>query len=522
MRDYCYDFDRLAPFYCGAPTSPAAWRESITARQARPAQGGHLAEIVTAQLKAREAPPASRDAAARLALPDTVAIVTGQQAAVFGGPLFTLLKAVTEIKLARQVEADYQTRAVPVFWIDAEDHDLDEIRTCGVLDSELAFQRVSLDIKESAGRPAAAVVLEASTEDALEELGQILPQTEYSAEVLRTLSTAYCAGTRLVEAFAKWLEMLLGGHGLVVFDASDPAAKALAQPIFEQELRTHGETTRLALEAGTDLVARGYHAQVTPRAGSVALFELNDTRKPIRVERDGLSVNTASRTVGELLRQVETRPELFSPNVLLRPIVQDALFPTVAYVAGPSELAYLGQLQQIYASFDIPMPMIYPRATVTVVDRSTIKFLNRYNVSFEELQAHDDAVLNRLLEAQLPNSVDEAVSAAEAAINERLQTIETEVPVIDPTLAGVVQTTRRRMERDLSSLRGKIVQAAKRRDETLSRQFRRVRAQTFPQGNPQERVVAGVYFLNRYGPALVDRLLAEVPLALGHHWLLTG
>jgi len=252
------------------------------------------------------------------------------------------------------------------------------------------------------------------------------------------------------------------------------------------------------------------------------LFELDDTRKPIRIKRDRLGVNTASRTVDELLRQVEIRPESFSPNVLLRPIVQDALFPTVAYVAGPSELAYLGQLQQIYASFDIPMPIMYPRATVTVVDRSTIKFLNRYAVSFEELQAHGDAVLNRLLEAQLPSSVNEAVSAAEAAINEQLKTIEAEVPVIDPTLAGVVQTTRGRMERDLLSLKAKIIQAAKRRDETLSRQFRRVRAQTFPQGDPQERVVAGVYFLNRYGPELVDRLLAEVPLALGHHWLLTG
>ena len=365
-------------------------------------------------------------------------------------------------------------------------------------------------------------MLEASTRDALEELGKILPQKEFSAEVLRTLSTAYSAGTRLVEAFAKWIETLLGGHGLVVFDASDPAAKELAKPIFERELRTHGETTRLALEAGTELVARGYHAQVTPGAGSVALFELDDTRKPIRIKRDRLGVNTASRTVDELLRQVEIRPESFSPNVLLRPIVQDALFPTVAYVAGPSELAYLGQLQQIYASFDIPMPIMYPRATVTVVDRSTIKFLNRYAVSFEELQAHGDAVLNRLLEAQLPSSVNEAVSAAEAAINEQLKTIEAEVPVIDPTLAGVVQTTRGRMERDLLSLKAKIIQAAKRRDETLSRQFRRVRAQTFPQGDPQERVVAGVYFLNRYGPELVDRLLAEVPLALGHHWLLTG
>ena len=436
IRDYCHAFDRLEPFYAGAPTSGSLWRKIIATRQVPQPDRARLADLVTAQLIARSAPPEAIASAQQLARPDTVAVVTGQQAGLFGGPLFTLLKAVTAIKLARQVAADHTTRVVPVFWVDAEDHDLDEIRTCGVLDGDLALRRVSLALHASAGQPAATVELDRSIDDAVEELRRVLPETEYSTELLTGLATTYASGTRLVDAFARWLESWLGRHGLVVFDASDAAAKPLVQPIFSRELRTRGETVRLAASAGDNLAERGYHAQVTTAPDTVALFQLDGTRQPIRLEGDDFAVGTATLPADELLRRADTRPETFSPNVLLRPIVQDALFPTVAYVAGPHELAYLGQLRQIYAGFDVPMPLMYPRASATLVDRATVKFLQRYELDFWALQAQDDAALNQLLAAQLPESVERAVGEAEVAIAARLDTIATEVPAIDPDAGG--------------------------------------------------------------------------------------
>ena len=520
-RDYCYAFDRLEPFYAGAPTSASAWRQVIAAQQVEQSDRVRLAALVTAQLNARTAPPEAIASAKQLARPDTIAVVTGQQAGLFGGPLFTLLKAVTTIKLARQVAADQKTQVVPVFWVDAEDHDLDQVRTCSVLDDDLRLHRVSLIIENAAYQPASTVELNRSIDDTVEELRGVLPETEHSTELLKKLATAYSSGTRFVDAFARWLDLWLGRHGLVVFDASDAAAKPLVQPIFERELQTRGETTQLALAAGDNLVERGYHAQVKTTPTTVALFQLDDTRKPIRLVSDGFVVGTATLPDDELLRRAQTKPETFSPNVLLRPIVQDMLFPTVAYVAGPHELAYFGQLRHIYESFGVPMPLIYPRASVTLVDHATIKFLQRYELDFETLQAQDDAALNQLLVTQLPESVDRAVGEAEVAIAERLATIETTVSALDTTLEGAVQTTRGRMERDLRNLRGKIIQAAKRRDKILRRQFDRTRALTFPQGEPQERIVGAVYFLNRYGPSLIDRLLADMPITLGQHWLLT-
>ena len=518
--DYCHEYDRLESFYIGTPADRSTWHDAIAERRTPLIDPQQVTEIVGAQLRSRHAPRAALAAAEQLREPGTVAIVTGQQAGLFGGPLYTLLKALTAIALARKVAADHQVQAVPVFWVDAEDHDLDEIRSCSVLDSELALHTINLELQRS-GQPAASVPLPASVTPAVEALGRVLPQTEFSEEVLAGLAAAYAPGIGIVDAFIRWLDTVLGARSLVVFDASDAAAKPLISSIFARELRSRGVTSRLAAAAGNDLLARGYRAQVTPPPDAVALFQVDSTRQPIRLHDDAFAVGNATLTADALLDQVRDHPDSFSPNVLLRPIVQDALFPTVAYVAGPHELAYLGQLRQAYAQFGVPMPLMYPRLSATLVDRATVRFLSKHDVHFEALQAQDNGVLNRLLTAQLPEALDRAVADAEREVAGRLGTIEAEVPVVDPTLTGAVQTTRGRLERDLRTLRGKIIQAAKRRDKTLSRQFHRARAQAFPHGKPQERAVAGIYFLNRYGLGMVDRLLDRLPLEIGHHWLLT-
>ena len=190
-------------------------------------------------------------------------------------------------------------------------------------------------------------------------------------------------------------------------------------------------------------------------------------------------------------------------------------------MAGPSELAYLGQLKGIYEHFGIPMPLIQPRATATLVDSATRRFLNRYNVPLEQLQPRDEAALNRLLQAQLPPSVDQALGEADAALHQSLARVIEVIPQVDPTLAGAATTTLGKMEHLLQGLQNKVIQAAKKRDETLRRQFAHAQSQTFPLGDPQERTLGGIFFLNRYGPALITRLLSELPLELGKHWVIT-
>jgi uncharacterized protein YllA (UPF0747 family) len=222
-----------------------------------------------------------------------------------------------------------------------------------------------------------------------------------------------------------------------------------------------------------------------------------------------------------LLEEVRQSAVEFSPNVLLRPLVQDTLFPTVCYVAGPNELAYLAQLRGIYTAFGVPMPLIQPRSSATLLDSNAMRFLTRHSVPLESLQPRDEAVLNAVLASQLPPSVEGSLQDAERVIRERMDAVARSVPAIDATLEAAARSTLGRMHDDLKKLHGKIIQAAKRKDETLRRQFRHAQAQAFPSGQPQEREVGFVYFLNKYGPTLVDRLSEELPLTPGTHWAIT-
>jgi bacillithiol biosynthesis cysteine-adding enzyme BshC len=522
--DYTYNFAALSAFFPGNPFDREAWPAAILRTRSKTRAAADIAAIVTAQQRRRGAPAAALESAARLADPGTVAVVTGQQAGLFGGPLFTLLKAITALKLAERISREHQVPAVPVFWIDAEDHDWDEVRSCTVFDETLATRTVALPpAREPEPRRVADRRLDESVVASLDELAAVLPATEFRPELLEALRAIYAPGASPADAFAQQLERTLGDRGLVVFDASDAAAKPIVRDIFVRELSAPGETGRRAALAGESLVAHGYHTQVHASPDTVALFLLDGARRPIKRSDQHLAVDgdpADKRAVETLVEQARTHPERFSPNVLLRPIVQDTLFPTVCYVSGPNELAYLAQLGGVYEHFGVPMPLVYPRATATIVDSAAMRFLTKYNLPFEAFQAQDEAALNELLASQMPASVEQAFQDASHAIDNGMSRLAQSVPALDPTLAGAARSTHGRMQHDLQALRGKMIQAAKRRDETLRRQFTRTKALTFPSGRPQEREIGFVSFLNQFGPVLAERLQEALPLEPGH-WVIT-
>jgi len=519
---YAYDFASIGGFFAGNPADPAAWRDAVarTQRHSRPHQA--IAGIIEAQQLRRGAPPQALVAAERLRDPRTVAVVTGQQAGLFGGPLFTLLKSVTAIRLAERVSAELHVPAVAIFWVDAEDHDWDEVRSCPVLDADLRVHTIRMPALAGAGElPVGSLKIDEGAAAAIAELEAALSPTEFTAEIVALLRRGYAPGQNMADAFATLLESTLGPRGLIVFDACDPAAKPLATPVFVRELQAPGQALSLAAAAGTELAAHGHEPQIEPQADGTGLFYLDGQRLPIRRRGDRLVLGDRVCDRDTLIAEAQAHPARFSPNVLLRPLVQDTLFPTVCYVAGPAELAYWGQLQGIYQHFGLPMPLIYPRLTATILDTASSRFLSRYDLPIEDLHAHDESALNRLLESQLPPSVDASLQAAIAAVQERMTALIDAVPAIDPTLAGAAKTTLSRMEHDLRTLHNKIVHAAKRKDDTLRRQFIRAQAQAFPDGHQQERTLGTVFFLNRYGPAVIDRVLAELPLDMGRHWVVT-
>jgi len=520
--DYAFEYAKVSPFFAGDPATPAAWADTIHRSQGYTRKPAELARVIAAQQAERDAPAAARESAARLADPAARVIITGQQAGLFGGPLFTMLKAITAMKLAAEVSRDHHVPVVPVFWIDAEDHDWPEVSGCTVLDSELAATTVRLaDLPGAGSQPIARLTLTDEATTAVDQLSAALPDSEFKSELIDTVRKAYVPGRGMAMAFGVFIEQVLGPHGLVVYNSSDAAAKPLARDVFVKELSEPGQTARIAAAAGEKLVAGGYHAQATLAEGTVCLFHLNAERAPIRIDGASATVGDQSMGVAQVVDEARQQPEHFSPNVLLRPIVQDTVFPTICYVAGPNELAYLGQLKDVYAHFGVPMPLMYQRATATLADSPTLRFLSKYELPITALRAQDESALNQLLESQLPPTVEQALDAVTSLVDERMAAVALAVPQIDPTLEGAVKSTLGKMQHEVQTLHNKVIQAAKRRNETLRRQFQRSQALTFPQGHPQEREIGFVWFLNRYGPVLVDRLMDELPLAMGHHWILT-
>ena len=520
--DYAFDGERLSPFFSGNVRDPLAWQQAIARAQAHPRQRDTLASIVDDQQARRGAPGPARAAAARLRDPHTVAIVTGQQAGLFGGPLYTVLKALTALRLADHVRDTYNVPTTAVFWVDAEDHDWQEVNVCGVLDADAALRTVTIEGDAPApGCPIARVELGASIEATLEALAGTLPPTEFTSALMGELRAHYAPGRGMVEAFSRWLESLLGPRGLVVYESSDPRAKPLVADLFCKELENAGATAELAGAAGRKLEAAGYHAQVTPHPDSAALFWIGEARTPIRAGADGLHVGDRVETGERLSALARQHPEQFSPNVLLRPLVQDTLFPTACYVAGPSELSYHAQLRTVYEAFGIPMPLLQPRATVTLLDANAGRFLSRGDVALESLRPQDESALNALLEAALPASVDAAVDGVLRALDERMTVLAQEVAAVDPTLENAARSALGRMQDDVKKLQAKILQAAKRKDETLRRQFKHAQAQAFPGGTPQERAVGVVSFVNKYGLPVIDRLAEGLTLDPGIHTVIT-
>ena len=507
---YTRAFDSVSPLFAGNPADPSAWRGAIRRAHAAERDRGAIAGVLAAQLERRDAPAEARAMAARLTDPNAVTIVTGQQAGAFGGPLYTLLKAITTLQLARQVEAQHGVPVVPIFWADGEDHDWQEIRAASVITGGGELADITMPAFDGAGeRPSGDIMLDERVAGVVDALFAALPATGFSSDLRDAVARCYEPGRSMAAAYARFIEHLLGRHGLVVFESADAAAKPLARELFAEELRHPGRSSQLAAAAGERSRALGFPPQVVPVEGSAALFQLTPARDAIRVPFDGEAL------AGDAL----AHPDRFSPNVLLRPVVQDWIFPNVAYVAGPGELAYHGQLEGIYKAFGVPRPLLYPRASATIMDARSLRFLERHAMPLASLARPDEAALNQLIDASLPGEARGALVDAAEAIGERWNALASALPRIDPTLEGAARGSLKRLQHEIDTLQWKTVRAVKRREGDMRRQFRHAQQLAFPRGTPQERVLGVVYFANQYGPALVDKLVAELPAEMGSHWV---
>ena len=431
----------------------------------------------------------------RLAQGEILAVTTGQQPGLFTGPLYTIYKALSAIALARRIEREQggKVPVVPVFWVAGDDHDFAEANHAWLLDTAGDPEAVQLR-----ARPADAPLLSLARERcgpeipaALARLGAATPETEFKAGVLDWLAAAYRPETSLADAFAQALHALFAARGLVVLRAHEDGAKRAAGPAI--------------LKALSVTLPDGY----TP-----VLVEARLGRDRLRGEGGGFITRRSGErfSPADLERIAAEEPARLSPNVLLRPVVEAVLLPTVAYAAGPAELEYLPDARPLYSvvgpGTEPQTPV--PRWSGVLVEDRVDKLLERHGLRLEDLNGRPGDLETRLLRGALPADVAASLSELRGGLEERYARVADAVERVDPTLARTVESARNSALAGAQGIEKKLVASLKRENETLLRQLARAQAAVFPRGEPQERVLTLASFLIRYGPGLLDVLEREV------------
>lgn len=494
--------------------TPALFARSTAARDFPAARRAATVSLLRQQAERWGFLDASRASLDRLAREDALAVVAGQQPGLFGGPLYTVYKALTAIAVARETERAAGRPVVPIFWIAADDHDFEEMRRAYLSDGapDPGVLEYPLDAVPR-GASVARVPLGAPIEDLLRSVEASLPPSEFRAEAMARLRGAYVPGRGWADAFARLTGAWVVPYGGLVFDPTDAEAKRLALPVFEREIDLGARSSQVASERGADLESRGYHAQIARSGDEINLFWHGERREALRLTGNGtFRLAESGRTLAraELLAMVRERPQDASPGVLLRPLTQDYLFPTAAYVGGPSEVAYWAQVNALYPLFEMPPPAVVPRAGATILESKIRKLLDRFGLMWTSLAGDPEVVIRESLKRLLPEELPSLLEAERGEWLRSFGRIEAAVSAFDPSLQGAIKTATGRVLHEGENLERKLMQVWKRRQEESVQQIRRARGHLFPRGALQERSISILGYLARYGGGVLGELHRRV------------
>lgn len=427
-------------------------------------------------------------------------VVTGQQVGLFLGPLYSFYKAATAVVVARSLEQETGVKCVPVFWLQSEDHDFEEIDHCDLQNAEGGLVRVRLDAPGRVLRSSlSSLALGSNVAAALQELANALDGLPHASEVIELFRRHYRPERTWVTSFAGVMAELF--EELVLLDPRDEALAADIKPVHERAIRESERIATVLLERTLQLEAEGFAAQVHVRPGAPLSFfhpEGRDGprfRLETRADAFGLVGREDTRTARQLL---ECEPLCFSTSALLRPIVQDTLLPTAAIVGGPGELNYFAQLSPLYSHFGLPMPMLVPRARFRVIDARTHSLLKTLGLTASEVEAPAEQVLKRLR----PAAAELTPELLERRLADAIEPLLESVPAkAGSDVEDAVKRTRKSIERAVSRLSGRYSRELQRGDSTLTSRLERLQRSLFPHGEPQERVLGLPGFAARHGLA---------------------
>ena len=451
---------------------------------------------------------------------ECLTVVTGQQLGMYGGPLFTIYKTMTTILLARKLEKDLGKPVVPVFWLADEDHDFEEIASIGIPGNDAL---ITVDLPEKGdGMPVSVQRLDGNITDFEEEAKAALFDTDFSEALWASLRKHYHKGRTHAQAFAGLMNEWFAEYGVLIAGSNFKPVKKITSKVFADSIEKSSELFE-SLEVQSSALEKEYHRQVIISESN--LFYIDSKEGRVKIEKSGTEWKVGDLILSEekLISMINANPEKFSPNVFLRPVLQDEILPTIGYVAGPGELAYYAQMKPLYPFFGKTMPAIFPRLSITLIESGIERIMEKlpfkigdYNQRIEDLEAAYVDHTNSF-------DVDGVFGKWKSSLNELAQEPTDFIKQIDPTLEGTTGKVVAGFSNELDKLKGKVFRSIKQQEQTQLKRISRIKAQLFPDGL-QERSVSPIYFENKYGAEVwagIFGQFSEEELDLRNHHVIT-
>ena len=517
IRDYVANFHKLESFYSHPPDLKSATAEARNLEYP-PERRREIVDILRAQNTQFGSGPKTSENLDRLAN-GAVAVVSGQQVGLFGGPSYSFYKALTAIHTARQLSKD-GIDAVPVFWMATEDHDVDEVRHTTWF-HEGRLHRFELPKPAEADIPVGRIPLGPEISAIVQEATAMLagPESEHLSEVLKQ---AYTPAATYGSAFAHLFARVLAEEGLILLDPLDERLHRLAAPVLRKALEERDELNALLLRRGKELEHAGYTAQVNVTGNSTVLFSLEGGKRRVISAPSSDTFSSGGHTARrqEWLQSLEKNPAMFSPNALFRSVVQDYMLPTVAYLGGPSEIAYFAQSQVLYEKLLGRMPVMLPRADFTLVDPKAVRILKKYGLEVEDVWKGKQSLRKRMYSDNVPKKLAREFDTNLRQMEKGVKKLHKAIAKVDPTIQGTIARAEKRIHYQIEKLRGKTGAALDRHEKLIEQHEQFLENLLYPQKELQSRELCFLPFLSRWGaPGLAELEKHASAKKLGLHFL---
>lgn len=444
----------------------------------------------------------------RLKSDNALVLVTGQQLGLFGGPLYTFYKTLTVIHLARRFEGELKRPVIPVFWLADEDHDFDEVKSINVLGTS-GLNEFSLP-DDHTSKPVSQIAFPSELDGLKGELKEGLIDTDFSANLWELIDTCFKPGETFLNGFGTFISNLFSKHGLVLAGSNNEPVKAFTKDVIIQSVKKH-KVADEALSEQTERLKSVFHQQVT--LNSSHLFYISEEDGRIKINRNKKDWQTDSGKIWsdeELVKEIENQPEKFSPDVFLRPVLQDKLLPTLGYIAGPGEIAYYGQMKSFYEVFEMKMPVIFPRLSAAFIEPAIDRILRELPFKISDYQQRIENLEQAFAKQVEEVNIESTFKKWKEGVEE-LQQLHTNMIVnIDETLEGASKKAQAYYFNELDKLKGKTYQAIKKNEKIQVKRIHRIQNNLFPNRELQERVLSGIYYMNKFGIDIWDRLLENL------------